>query len=50
MLEMSASAVLGETTADVDVTETHWAGWTLALATTQASTSPASALKVAFLP
>ncbi|MGW0868945.1 hypothetical protein ACWD3Z_00475 [Streptomyces sp. NPDC002740] len=50
MLELSAFAVLGETTADVNASETHWAGWTIALATTQPFTSPATAVRDVFLP
>ncbi|WP_143670056.1 NACHT domain-containing NTPase [Streptomyces sp. Ag109_G2-15] len=50
MLELSALAVLGSPGELPPSTPAHWAGWTLALATTDAYTSTAQAVRDAFLP
>ncbi|MEU9398073.1 hypothetical protein AB0D86_49940 [Streptomyces sp. NPDC048324] len=50
MLELSALAILGTPDGLPSSTPAHWAGWTLALATTDAYTSAAQAVRDAFLP
>ncbi|MGW0875278.1 NACHT domain-containing protein [Streptomyces sp. NPDC002740] len=49
MLELSAFAVLGTPNELPSATPAHWAGWALALATTNAYTSPGEAVRDAFL-
>ncbi|WP_028961289.1 hypothetical protein [Streptomyces sp. UNC401CLCol] len=50
MLELSTLAVLGTPDELPSTTPAHWAGWALALATTNAYTSPGEAVRDAFLP
>ncbi|MEV0581143.1 HEAT repeat domain-containing protein [Streptomyces sp. NPDC050392] len=50
MLELSALAVLGTPHELPSATPTHWAGWAIALATTNAYTLPGEAARDAFLP